>query len=1172
MRAARPSSLKRILPIALALSQAGPAGAQRFLVHNYTEQDGLPVSEVGDVDQDPSGRVWCATRAGIVLYDGSTWQPLLGPEGTAVRDIHSERFDSRGECWIARRNGVILHGTAQGLTRVEGNRALGGRAAFVVDWDLLEDPGGDQIAVAMQEGGSSFFYLFHSTSQSWRTVEGVDATIGELHALESAGSRFVLGGDLGLTTLEADGRIGPSIELPVPADRREIRGLFCERGKDGARLWVEGRDWIGLLDGERVELVAQGVPELREYESRPLVYAPDGRGGLYFGSSVGLYHLDRRSGQVQRLGTANGFVAEGARGLTLDREGLLWVATSLGISKLVSSCWANYGASEGLPGETSALVEMDDGRIALGHNGALTFWRNGDFESIGLGRKLPDDPGMSRILDLNFDDEGNLWCAASMLGLGRRAPDGTWSWIEVPQSNQFWAAAVLRGRDGTVWVGTPGGLMHLEQGKLEPVGEPGPSGQYVRCLTETDDGRLMAGGELGLWIEHSGGWQLARAADPQQAIGVCAIHVDRAGSVLVGARDGLWRLEQSEDKATLVRSSISLPPDRPVYTLVEDSERRLWIGTDYGVYRLDGAHLDHFTVRDGLSGNETNRAAGLVDHQGNLWLGTEKGLSVFHSSSERHDPPPQVELMEVELDGQIRSPSLALDVDGRRHELVFRARSLSLVDERALHWRTRFAGDNEAWTEREGNCVLEVRNVVLPVGRYRFEVQARRGEGEWGNVASSALLTVVGPFWTRGWFYLSAALVTAALGAAWQRLASQRRYARQLEQEVHWRSAELAAYQGELARTERLRSLGLLAGGIAHDFNNVLAALMGSLSLLRMRSGGRRESEPLLDRADEALERGKQLSTQLLTFAKGGEPVKKVVSLAQLVDDSTRLALSGSAVRADRDLPPDLWPVRVDPAQICQTLENLLVNACQSMPTGGAVRLRARNVDGVAGHATPRPGRFVTLEVSDDGPGIPAEVLPRVFEPFFTTKRSGSGLGLATALSVVERHGGKLTVQSPPGAGATFTLVLPAAASELAAVDHAPRTQRAAPKPGRALVMDDDADVRALLEEILGALGWETVSTASGEEAVAALLAASPARFRCAILDLTVPGGLGGIAALRRLREIDPDLPALATSGYTDDAVMSRPLDFGFQGALPKPFRVGDVAAALEELELDTVS
>jgi signal transduction histidine kinase/CheY-like chemotaxis protein len=1163
MRAARPSSLKRILPIALALSQAGPAGAQRYLVHDYTEQDGLPVSEVGDVEQDPSGRLWCATRAGIVLYDGSTWQSVEAPDGLALRDVQSLRIDSCGRTWALQRNGSLYLGTSAGLERWPSNPALRGRTVFMLDWDLLEHASGDQLVVATYEGD-----LYLCAEGGWRTLDGSAGGIGSARAVEAAHGRFYVGGDAGLAALEADGATFSRVELPAGVDPA-IHGLYCDRTFVPERLWVQGPDWIGLCNGDQVEICALGVPEPKEFSILPLVHAPDGRGGLYYGNSVGLYHFDRELGRVQRLGSVNGFVAEGARGLLHDREGLLWAATGLGISKLVSTSWATYGADSGLSrGETSALTQLADGSIALGHNGGLTLYRDGRFEPIDLERELPSDPGRSRVLDLDSDAQGNLWLAASALGLGRRTPDGTWSWYLVPQQLSEWAAAVLCGRDGTVWVGTPRGLMHLDGEELRPVSERALPVQYVRCLAETPAGRLLVGGELGLWVETERAWAQIPAPTAEQANGVFALLQDRSGHLWAGARDGLWRVQEGK----LAPPPFELPRERQVYTLVEDAQGRLWIGTDFGVYRWNGSQLDHFTVRDGLSGNETNRAAGLVDRQGDLWLGTEKGLSVFRPAGERRDQPPQVELLATELDGARRPPEIALELQGRRHELVFRARALSLVDEGALQWRTRFAGDSAEWTEREGNCVLEVRHAVLPAGRYQFQVQARRGEGEWGPVASSAYLTVVGPFWTRPWFYLLAALATAALGSAWQRFASQRRYARRLESEVRRRSAELAAYQGELARTERLRSLGLLAGGIAHDFNNVLAALMGSLSLLRLRSAGRRDSEPLLDRADEALERGKQLSTQLLTFAKGGEPVKRVVSLAQLVDDSTRLALSGSAVRADRDLPADLWPVRVDPAQICQTLENLLVNACQSMPTGGAVRLRARNVDGGAGHATPRPGRFVSLEVSDDGPGIPAEVLPRVFEPFFTTKRSGSGLGLATALSVIERHGGKLTVQSPPGAGATFTLVLPAAASEPAAVDHAPRAQRAAPKPGRALVMDDDPDVRGLLEEILGALGWETISAASGEEALAALRAASGARFRCAILDLTVQGGLGGVAALRRLREIDPDLPALATSGYTDDAVMSRPLDFGFQGALPKPFRVGDVAAALEQLELDTVS
>ena len=1149
----------RILLLAIALVAGSlPGAAQRYLVHSYTEEEGLPVSETFDVGQDPQGRIWCATRAGIVAYDGSTWEFVRDQDGGLIRDAFILRFDSRGRAWIFKRSGHVLVWSQDGGTVLAANEALRARNTTLLDADVLASAQPDVCALASYDRE-----LFLWDARGWRAVPGVSDRIGTLRAVEAAAESFYLGGDAGLVALDPDGTMGPAIALPAGVDGG-IRGLL---GEPGGRLWVQGRDWIGVLAADGVELIAADVPDPVDVTVTPLVQVADGRGGLYYGNTIGLFHFDRASGQVERLGRASGLVAEGVRGLHLDGEGLLWIATPLGLSKLVGRQWATYGPAEGLlRGETSALEELADGDFVLGHNDGLSFHSAGTFEAFSFERDLEGGPGRTRVLDLHTDPTGVLWIAASALGLGRLEPDRSLTWLTIPEACSGWATTVLRDRGGSLWVGTPGGLLRLHGEELLPVDEPGLRGRYVRCIVEAPDGRLLVGAEPGVWIRERGRWALAEAEHKEQGRGLFAILVDDHGRTWVGARDGLWELKD----ARLVRTEVALPADRAVYTLVQDLAGRLWIGSDFGVFRFDGRQLEHFTVREGLSGNETNRAAGLVDRQGNVWLGTEKGLSVFRPALEPSSAPPLAELSELELQQRLHPVSEPLRVGPGPHELVFRARARTLIDEHGLRWRTRLEGYEERWQERKGTGVLEVRQANLPPGHYRLHVAARQGEGPWGPAVSSATITVVGPIWTRWWFYIAAVVVTAGLGASLHRLLAQQRHARDLEDQVRRRSEELAASQRELARTERLRSLGILAGGIAHDFNNVLTALMGSLSLLRLRLAGEHEHEDLLDTCDRALQRAQQLSTQLLTFAKGGEPVTKAIGVAQLVEDSTRLVLSGSTVRCELDLAADLWPIRADPAQIYQAFENLLLNARQAMRAGGAVRVRARNLEVGAGQTGDlRPGRYVRLELADEGPGIPPEALPRVFEPFFTTKPGGSGLGLATAHSVVERHGGRLGVRSPPGAGATFTLDLPAAEDPpAAAADPDPPTDTLR-RPGHVLVMDDEPVVRALLSEILKALGREATVSASGEEALTALADAGVRglHFSCAILDLTVPGAMGGREALARLRALDPTLPAIATSGYTEDAVLARPQEFGFQGALAKPFRVADVAAILADVE-----
>ena len=379
---------------------------------------------------------------------------------------------------------------------------------------------------------------------------------------------------------------------------------------------------------------------------------------------------------------------------------------------------------------------------------------------------------------------------------------------------------------------------------------------------------------------------------------------------------------------------------------------------------------------------------------------------------------------------------------------------------------------------------------------------------------------------------------------------------------------ERKVLEESLLRTQKLDSVGLLAGGIAHDFNNMLGGLLGFLELAQeMASQGRHDKvETYLTKAIGIFPRARGLTRQLLTFSKGGEPVRTTVNLGPLVRSSTTFALSGANVLAEFDIPDDLWLCECDETQIGQVIDNLVLNAVQSMPQGGVVRLAAENVVTIPGHA----GRFVKVSVSDQGPGISEELMPRLFEPFFTTKESGHGLGLATSFSIASRHDGWLEVSSVPGNGATFRLVLPATSQTEEPPDQGGSeiTHRG---QGSILVMDDNPHVLEVTGHWLETMGYTVESCHDCSQALEAYLRgrSQGVPFRAAILDLTIPGVKGGIELARRLAQEDPTLPLIAITGYSESPVMARPLDFGFQGKLAKPFHRKDLVVVLNLLLKD---
>jgi PAS domain S-box-containing protein len=373
----------------------------------------------------------------------------------------------------------------------------------------------------------------------------------------------------------------------------------------------------------------------------------------------------------------------------------------------------------------------------------------------------------------------------------------------------------------------------------------------------------------------------------------------------------------------------------------------------------------------------------------------------------------------------------------------------------------------------------------------------------------------------------------------------------------------------ERARSSKLESLGILAGGIAHDFNNIMTAIIGNLSLVSMSSTLDTSAARRISEAERACERARSLTKQLLTFSKGGAPVKSPTSLAPLVEEAASFALRGSNVRPESAMPDDLWAVEADAGQLTQVIHNIVINAKQAMPGGGIVRLSAANVtrDTTRQDEPISPGDYVRIEIVDDGTGIPANLLPKVFDPYFTTKPDGSGLGLASCYSIVRSHGGHIGIESTPGEGTTVEILLPRTLVRPMVVPvAAPRST--SHSRSRVLVMDDEDAIRELAGEMLECLGYDAVLTPDGDAAIAAFTRARDQGqpFDVVVMDLTIPGGMGGKDAIRRLREIDPNVRALESSGYADDPVMADFQAYGFSGVVAKPYTVKDLGHALEVL------
>lgn len=371
----------------------------------------------------------------------------------------------------------------------------------------------------------------------------------------------------------------------------------------------------------------------------------------------------------------------------------------------------------------------------------------------------------------------------------------------------------------------------------------------------------------------------------------------------------------------------------------------------------------------------------------------------------------------------------------------------------------------------------------------------------------------------------------------------------------------------QLNQIQRLESIGVLAGGIAHDFNNLLTSIWGNITIAMIRDEAGKDVNDILQRAETACTRARDLTEQLLTFSKGGAPMTAAASVKKIIRESSEFSLHGSNVKCEFLISDDLWAAEVDEGQIGQVINNIILNADQAMPDGGVIEVNADNVflsTGGKKHALPlKEGRYVKILIKDEGIGISEKHLPNIFDPYFTTKQKGSGLGLTICHSIIMRHGGHISVSTDLGKGTIFIVYLPASDAPIA-TDEEKETPIITGK-GRILIMDDEKDILEIAGMMLEHLGYTFEVAVDGNEAIEllskSLLDGNP--FDAAILDLTIPGGMGGKETVLKLKDIHPELKAIVSTGYSTDPVMAKFSDYGFSGFLPKPYKIKDLGETL---------
>lgn len=1081
------------------------------------------------------GQLFIATMRGLYSIDPADWKlrktGLNKPVHTVCVTFEGDQMWLTGEGWIGRGTVDNMKVMAEGLTM-----------EFVA-------PQSGRAALADQSGGVYFgdwaqVYYFHPRY-------GLELMSRSNGLVSNGVTQFFLDreGDLWIAGLRGVSKlVNRSL---VGYDSRH--GLFDDevsaivRRRDGEMVLGHFGGLTIMSDPPRTVTIKGEDPKL----SRVSDLAESQAGELWFAADrVGIGHL-RGDGSVEtfRVDDKN---YTGAYALAFGADGKLWVGTNLGLYEFDGENFTNVDLSKFIRSKTILIRRLLIGRdgsllIGTGHDGILRL-RDGELSQYTTKAKSD----ARRVYNLHENIAG-IVLAGSVNGIFYVQTDSLERASFHGETVDRPVYSFLTDTRGHLWIGTDNGVLRWDSRRMTHL-----TNREGLLGTETNRDALQLGPHGEVWIGTDRGLTIYRAELDREALAPPLISI--TGFEVDGVSypaDAPLRLSQPARAIDINFRGVTFRDEnRTSYRTWLENFEETWQGMDMLTSRSvrytnvpPGEYRFHVQIRS-ASGALTAEANSpmivikppLVKRWWFVVVLVLAGLSVLW-------------IVASYLSGRRYARRLKVMVLERTADLE-RSEQHVRAESQRLGATLESISDGVITLDKENRVIMCNVAAESILGRNQAEIL---GQGLYSVLDVTPHVPLVpgeptthaltGGDGRRSWVEVSVAPINGpqqgdvGLVLAFRDITGRREI------------------ENQRARTQQLESLGVLAGGIAHDFNNLLTIILGNISLVEEATTIGVDEHGQLDKMKAATESARTLTEQFLTFAKGGEPALVVSSLGERVQQAATLAFSGASVSCSLDLAPDLWNVKVDRSQITQVLSNLFLNAGQAMPAGGTVHIQAFNIEMET--ADGGTEKWVRLEVHDRGVGIAKDELERIFDPYYTTKDRGTGLGLAIVHSVVRRHGGRLTVDSELGRGSVFTLALPAAEGSIAAAG--PISEKGDLPPARILILDDEKDVLDVCGRMLKSLGLSCVATTDGQQTLAMYESAQNVgmEFDAVIMDLTVPGGMGGKEAVQRLLEINPRAQVIVTSGYSHDPVMANYRQFGFQGSLKKPFDKAELKLAL---------
>lgn len=838
---------------------------QDYLVHHYTESNGLPSSTVNDVTQDNWGRIWFATQRGIAVFDGVYWERFSVAQGLPVSSFFKIRVDSKNRVWavsvpdqtgshVVFYDGVSWRETRKPPWEIKPDYGV---TCFELMEHNREDERKNHTTVVM---GTRDLGLLSWDGKKWKQLTKKNGLLSNrVNSVVGLGGKFFVATDNGLSVVtitpnqpaKVNNRFNELLKENIPSKSliniKAINVERCDRFPHSSlknhRVWLYGGQWLGYLEGTQFRMAFHraglNLPENEYY----LGIFPDYQNGLYITSFFQLYYFNYNTGALESIGVKNGLIDEGAASVYIDYEKNVWVPCWRGVSKIASRRFGSFQTKHGLlENEVTAVVEYEPGKFVFGHNNGITFYNGTVFKPQPFRFQSHNRLVVHRVMDMKVDSKKNIWMTLISDKLIKTNTQGHIKQYGAEDGLLHGANAIWIDPDDTLWVGTNKGVYRKKDHGFVPVNAGVLKAPHVRKIYKpSPDIFYLATNGDGLYEYKDRRWNQYRHPGDSRANNIYAVIKDNHNNIFLGTRGGLYILKEGEIRR-FARGNFKI--ERTIYFIVQDKHHQLWFGTDNGVVRWDQQRKKAvaYSTTEGLIGLETNRAAGLVDSRGRVWIGTNRGVSVYNPSFDNinlYVPPPWVRLLFLEVPGKtipleaVETLKAPYKLASEENNIAFHFKGISFLDERRVRFQTWLEGFDSQWSEELHPYRQMVRYRSLPPGRYRFHLRVRNALGIWSDPVTSPGVIIQKPYYQQWWFYLLILVCAGIVSTAIYQYFYQKRYSARLAKEITERTRQLRASEEKYTRLfQEIKDVVYISSpeGKLNDMNSAGVELFGFTS------------------------------------------------------------------------------------------------------------------------------------------------------------------------------------------------------------------------------------------------------------------------------------------------------------------------------------------------------